>query len=65
MTAIRRELFGHFKSVIYTAITRARYAVVCYGSVSAMALIRALIAENGDVLKFESNGSGSNRLHES
>ena len=62
MTPTRRELFEHFKNVVYAAFTRARYAVVCFGSVSAMALIRALIAENADVLPFEFNESSPNYI---
>ena len=62
MTPTRRELFEHFKNVVYTAFTRARYAVVCFGSVSAMALIKALIAENADVLPFEFNESSPNYI---
>ena len=57
MTANRRELFEHFKIVIYTAITRARHAVVFVGSITTLALLRALLADNVDVLRFEKNES--------
>lgn len=58
MTVNRRILFEHFKTVVYTAITRARYAVVFLGSNPPLALMRIMLADNVDVLRFESNESG-------
>ena len=57
MSVVRRELFEQFKTVLYSAITRARYAVVFLGFPAPMALVGLLISENSDVIRFESNES--------
>lgn len=57
MSEVRKELFELFKTVVYSAITRARYAVVFLGNSVPLAFVKLLLAENLEVLRFEQDDS--------
>ena len=57
MSDARKELLELFKTVVYSAITRARYAVVFLGNSIPLAFVKLLLAENLDSLRFEYDDS--------
>jgi hypothetical protein len=57
MSTARKLVLEHFKYVLYSAITRARYAVVFLGRRVPMALVNVLLSDISDGLRFELNES--------
>jgi hypothetical protein len=52
-TPLRLEIIEQFKSVAYTAITRTRHSIVFVGAVVPMALLKAILGESTEFLRFE------------
>ncbi len=63
MSDSRRELLELFKTVLYSAITRARYAVVFLGNSVPLAFVKLLLAENLEAIRFENDDSSPTMHH--
>jgi hypothetical protein len=57
MSDARKVVLEHFKYVLYSAMTRARYAVIFLGRRAPMALVNLLLSDFSDGLRFELNES--------